>query len=362
MTPPSSSRYQRSVTLLVDYKGQYYCPLPGRLDTMSLTDLSRHLAEAGWRMDVRTFPEIDLRAESWADRFVFYTSSQDRDLHYKGYIEDVVLALTMAGAVVVPDFAKLRAHHNKVFMELLRDVTPDDEIRTLRSRHFGCLEELRAAIDDLRYPFVLKAASTDLSRGVVLVKDRDEALRHAATLSASFHPADAVSRLWREATRDEYVAESLHRRKFIVQELVPGASEDEKVLVFGDRYYWVHRQARPGDFRASGSGMPLAWPEEAPAGLLQAARRMFERFDVPYASIDLVHDGRTWHLIEFQFLRFGVAGILRAPHYFQREGDEFRKVDEKPTLEETFAQAMVGYLERFLTSGRDNRGFDSAGE
>lgn len=341
-----TSNLRRELTLLVDYRDHYYCTLPQRQDTMSTRRLAAHLERWGWTAEIRRFDEVELRDGRWRGRFVFYQSAQDRDLHYKGYIEDVVLGLSMAGAVVVPDFAKLKAHHNKVFMEFLRDVSDDPALRSLRARHFGTFEEFAAAVPGLKFPLVLKSAATDLSRGVELARNAREALRHARRLSRSWHPGDAALRWWRQLTKPEYRRESLHRRKFIVQDLVAGASEDERVLVFGDRYYWLHRQSRPGDFRASGSGMPKHWPLEPPPGLLETARRVYEHFDVPYLHLDLIVDASAIHVIEYQFIRFGVNAVMNAPHHFVREGDGFRRVEGNLELEETFARAMVQYLER----------------
>ena len=83
-----------------------------------------------------------------------------------------------------------------------------------------------------------------------------------------------------------YVPYSMHRQKFLVQEFIPGLQGDFKVLVYWDRYYVVSRNNRPGDFRASGSGL-LTWPEDPPGGLLEYAQRVFNHFRVPMISLDI---------------------------------------------------------------------------
>jgi len=78
-----------------------------------------------------------------------------------------------------------------------------------------------------------------------------------------------LSANWRERLSERlsrkripgYVKRSLHRRKFVVQNFIGGLTHDYKVLAYGKKYYVVRRDNRPGDFRASGSGL-LSWPEE----------------------------------------------------------------------------------------------------
>ena len=80
---------------------------------------------------VKHFFEIDFRKESYKNKWVIYQSSEDPELHYKDYIEDVLLTLKIQGAKLIPNFDYFRAHHNKVFMEFLRDVLPINEIKNI---------------------------------------------------------------------------------------------------------------------------------------------------------------------------------------------------------------------------------------
>jgi len=332
------------LTVLVDYKGQLHCPHRGTQRAVDVRETWRRFAAAGYRQVVRTFEDLDLRAEDFRGRPVLYQSSQDRGLLYRSYVEDVVHALHLQGARLLPGFEALRAHHNKVFMELLRDVSGLPELQTLRARTFGTFEAFRDVAEALDYPVVLKPAAGDTSHGVALARDAREALRIARRLSASPTVADVVARL-RGWLAGDPVPESLHRRKFVVQPFVPGLTGDFKVLAFGDHQWVARRSARPGDFRASGSGRPLGFPTEPPEGLLELVERVRARFDVPFASLDVLVDraGRL-HVGELQFVRFGIRLLTAAPHRFERTGGAWRVVAGPSCWEEELVRAVVAHL------------------
>jgi len=94
------------------------------------------------------------RERGFSKEWVLYQTSEDRHLSYKSYIEDILLGMVIQGAKLVPSFRLFRAHHNKVFMVILRDLSPNGKIKNIRSKTFGVLE------DFLNYapatPFVIK--------------------------------------------------------------------------------------------------------------------------------------------------------------------------------------------------------------
>ncbi|MBM4370236.1 MAG: hypothetical protein FJ098_01180 [Deltaproteobacteria bacterium] len=332
------------ITVLVDYKGQLYCPHKRSSVTTDLEATARHFAAAGWRQVVRRFEEVDFRTEDFRGRWVLYQSSQDRGLSYRSYIEDVVLGLHLQGARLLPPYHLLRAHHNKVFMEILRDLSPDPALRTLRARSFGTLEDFARAAGKLRYPVVLKRAAGDSGTGVRLARSAREAVDHARRLSRTPYPGDLWENVQKTLRIPGFTANSRHRGKFIVQEFVPGLDRDFKCLAFGDRFFWEQRGARPGDFRASGSKVKRIWPREEPPGLLDFFERAFHAFGAPWASIDVMYDGRTFHLGEIQFLRFGTKPLKEAPHYWQRGPGGWERVDEVRCWEEELVRAALQHM------------------
>jgi len=336
----------RDLFLLVDYKGQFWCPhRPG----YSFPDPDRMgavFADRGWRLRILRFSEVDLRTQDYRDQVVLYQSSQDFGLHYKGYLEDVLLAMQVQGARLVPDFHLLRAHHNKVFMELLRDLSPVPEVRSLRARHFGTLEDLERHLDELEFPLVLKRADTDCGRGVALARDRREARRAAARLMRTANLRNTWQNLEKTVLLPGWVPHSSHRAKLVVQPFIPGLDSDYKALVFGPKIYVLLRPTRPGDFRASGAGGNRTYPQELPDGLLDFVERVFQAFRSPFASIDVMHDGQRYYLGEIQFVRFGTTTLLGSPHHFRRGADgAWTRVEGRDQWDEVFATCVADYLE-----------------
>ena len=118
--------------VLLDYKGRFgtkWSALPYR-SGFDKDRLSRAFSSHGFEVRYLGFSDVDFRTQNWNERLVLYASSEDRDLHYKGFIEDILLGLSMQGATLIPRFSFFRAHHNKVFMEILRDVIGSDGTRT----------------------------------------------------------------------------------------------------------------------------------------------------------------------------------------------------------------------------------------
>ncbi len=92
-------------------------------------------------MEIRSFVDIDFIRHSYTDSWVLYQSSEDPDLLYKGYLEDILFGMQLQGAKLIPTLEFFRAHHNKVFMEVLRNVRGPKRIQNIRAWTFGTLEE-----------------------------------------------------------------------------------------------------------------------------------------------------------------------------------------------------------------------------
>ncbi len=275
-----------AVTLLTDYKGHFgskHAAVPYR-SGFDRDLLARSFARHGWRADFVSFCDVDFRAGDWQHRPVLYTSAEDHALHYKAFIEDIVLGLEAAGARVIPPFQLLRAHHNKVFMEILRDLRNPGKGSGLAARSFGTLEEFRRRLAEISLPAVVKPAAGAMGKSVILCRNPEELLRGAARVSSSRHLPTDLWDLGRRVRRKGYRRESLHRRRFVVQPFLPGLGSDWKVLVYGRKYYVLLRRARTGDFRASGSGR-FEFVREVPSQVLDFASAVFASFDVPQVSL-----------------------------------------------------------------------------
>jgi hypothetical protein len=337
----------RTLYLMTDYKGhfgekRYAVPYRSGMD---IGMLQKYFAEEGYEVQTLGACDVDLRTTSFAGRYVLCGSAQDADCLYKSYLEDVCLALELQGAILIPSFKYLRAHHNKVFMELLRDLSDLAMIKNIRSRHFGTVEELIARSHLLSGKHVVKAAGGAGSKYVRLGNDTAETVCHATRLSRSRYTLCELWDIGRRARHKGYVRESAFRRKFVVQNFVEGLRGDWKILVFADKYYVLHRATRDNDFRASGSGK-FEFREIVPEGLLDYASEVFESFCVPSISIDVGYEGRQFYLIEFQCIYFGSTTIEKAPWYFMKSNSGWTVHKGASVLEKEYVKSVVAHIAR----------------
>ncbi|MFZ1519715.1 MAG: hypothetical protein WAU11_13105, partial [Ignavibacteriaceae bacterium] len=142
-----------------------------------------------------------------------------------------------------------------------------------------------------------------------------------------------------------YCKQSLHRRKYIIQNFIPHLKNDWKVLIYADRYYVLFRGNRKNDFRASGSGL-FKFVQAVPNGLLNFAKTIYDKCNIPNISLDIAFDVNVFHLIEFQALYFGTTTIVKSPFYFERRNGNFALIESKSELEMVYTESIIKYLDK----------------
>lgn len=344
----------RDIYLLLNYKGCFgnkykSVPMASGFDKQLITEA---FAQAGFTTHYQYPSEVDLRDDAIKGRLYLYTSMEDEDCRYKEYLDDVLYALTLKGAILVPSMPYAKAHHNKVFMEMLRDMADVPEIKNIQSRHFGAYEEFEKSFDHHHddQPWVLKSAAGASSLGVRLSHNPQELRRCAKELSAS--PTSLKLRLkeWGRTKKHKgYQVNSEHRNKFVIQNFVEGLGNDWKVLVYKDRYYVVQRPNRKNDFRASGSGKSKYFfgaKAQVPEGMFDFAKRIYEGLNVPMISLDIAFKDGQFYLIEMQFVAFGNSGHYYSKEYFKWDEGQWLTVANTETIEAIYVDSIVDYITR----------------
>lgn len=342
----------KKIHLLLNYKGDFgnkFNAIPYH-SGYDKNMLSETFANYGFEA-VYLYPsEIDFRDDSIKKNIYLYSSMEDYLEQYKLYLEDILYALSLKGAIVLPEYKFAKAHHNKVFMEILRDMSQLKSIKNIHSLNFGALEEFEKSFDQslCNSSWVIKSASGASSIGVKLSCNRDELYHSIDKLSYIEEP---LSRRFREIVREfkykDYKKTSKNRRKFIVQNFIEGLSNDWKVLVFGDKYYIVERPTRKGDFRASGSGKSnyhFGKSADIPDGIFDFAKQIYKSFNVPMISLDIAQKNGEFYLLEMQFVAFGNSGHYYSREYFYQDGTEWKTKDNTQTIEEVYVQSIVEYI------------------
>ena len=355
---------KNKIILLTDYRGFFYSSHCSNYTTMNLKTIVSEFSHYGFQAEILPIADLDLRKQNFSKIPVLYTSSEDTNLFYKDYLEDMLWGLQLQGAWLIPDLQFFRAHHNKVFMEILRDLSDLKEMQSIKSFGYGVFEDLTRSTPSF-IPLVIKPSAGARSDGVVLAQNKNDILHYCKKISYSPNSyfslaktiihrlkADHIDLLRRlkkvienlETCRSA-VFNSYYRKKFIVQNYIPGVHFDYKVLIYGDKFYVLLRKNRPNDFRASGSGL-LSPPMQVPTELLEFSYKIFLSFDVPFISLDIGFDGEKFHLFEFQFLFFGNYTLESSNFYYQRSKNGWEKVLAKSCLEEKFVHSIILYLEK----------------
>lgn len=336
----------RKVFLITDYKGQFgskYNDSPYRSGFDKVL-LSKLFHEKGIDTEFLKPQRAILLKKLPEYSFVLYTSQEDRGLFYKTYLEDYVYALELANIKVVPSYSLLKAHENKVFFEMLRKCTDSIIINNIQSFFFGTLEEFNSGKDEIKYPVVIKTYNGSMSRGIFLARSKREAERFARKITST---KNVYLRFWdliRFLKHKGYIKESWNRKKFIIQEYIPGLKNDYKVLIYGRKYYVLRRENKKNDFRASGQG-ELSFQRDLPEGLLDFSEKCFNLFKSPQASFDIGFNGKDFFLFEAQFIYFGTYTIENSDFYFKKDNDNWNCVEGKSILEKEYVNSVLEFLE-----------------
>jgi glutathione synthase/RimK-type ligase-like ATP-grasp enzyme len=333
------------IYILVDYKnyfGSKYNAVPYR-SGMNKELILNYFQEYGFESQFLNYTRINFREINLKNQFILYTSSEDKGDFYKSYLEDICYGLALQGAYLIPKFVFLRAHNNKIFMEILRDLFESPAIKNIQSQHFGTLEELKRSNLSNNHKTIIKSATGSMGRGVSSGINKNEIIKEASKLSRTRF----ILNDWRDYIRSirhkGYIRNSKNRQKFILQNFISGLINDWKILIFDLRYYVLYRGSRKNDFRASGSGN-FNFEENVPSQVLDYAEKIYHDFNVPNLSLDIAFDGNHCYLFEFQALFFGTTTIEKSPFYFIKEKKMWKIIKNKSELEKEYVKSIVNFI------------------
>ena len=148
----------KELLILIDYRSQFYSSTLERGASLDLEQIKNGFEEKGYHVSVKQYGEVDFDGQNYKDTLVLYKSSEDPSLRYKDYIEDILLGLLYQGAILIPDFQYFRAHHNKVFMEIMRS-SLKEKFGMPSAKYYGTYEEYLQNYSPASYPIVFKTAA-----------------------------------------------------------------------------------------------------------------------------------------------------------------------------------------------------------
>lgn len=335
------------IILLTDYKGNYgskWDAYPYR-SGFNKKELEKCFARINYSAEYIKLSDI-ISSEIDNNIPMLYTSSEDIGYFYKSYIEDIILMLEQKGANIIPPYIYLRANNNKVFMELLRNITGHKWNDNLNSWTFGTYEEMMCKINEIKFPIVIKTAYGSSSKGVYLADNKEKLKKTVKNISRTRNIYQDIKDKLRAYKHKNYADESYYRKKFILQPFIPGLDSDWKILIWGDKYFVLNRHVRKGDFRASGShnNYKAGSSVKLPDGLLEFANRIFESLNVPHLSIDICYDGVNYNLLEFQAVYFGTSAINMSDVYFIKKNGRWISENKRETVEKIYVESIEHYI------------------
>ena len=350
------------ILILTDHLGYTFTSLKNDVNrSINTTRLKNYLEKSGYDVRIESLHSIPDNCKE-KGTFVFYPSSEVNGLFYKEYIEDVLLDLQNRGLILLPGFELFRAHHNKVFMEMIRDSLKDKSLKTIKSYSFYGLNDLKKAISvvehDLGYPMVIKMSSGSGARGVSLAHNCSELRKKVRKMTAvvyhnysmPWYSMAALSKLKQKLYRirgKKYETLTYPQEKIVIQNYISNLSYDYKVLVFVTFYYVLKRMTRENDFRASGSGK-FMFPDSLTPELkmvLETAKKLYSQINTPMLSADIAYDGRLCHVIEFQCVSFGPYTLQFSSMYFEQNGHgEWTGIIAKSVLEKEIGKSLNRYI------------------
>lgn len=340
------------IICLTDYKdlfGSKWSASPYRsgLDKNTLASVFKKF---DYQLKFTSMSEVDFTNPNWKGANVIYTSSEEYDLYYKSFIEDIVTGLEAVGANLLPHSVFLRANNNKSFMEIIRQIKLPANLQTIDAKIFGTYDELDAAINKgwVPFPCVIKKSAGAMSRGVYLAKNEKELKKKAKQICYTGSLKIMFKELLRAKKHKGYLPESLYQNKFIIQPFVKGLANDWKVLIYGEKIFVLKRNIKKNDFRASGSGLNYTSGSKSdfPMELLNFVREFFLTLDVPNLSIDIAYDGNKPYVFEFQAIHFGTSTHYKSIDYYEYSKGNWILKPNDITQEEVFVYSIIEFLKR----------------
>ncbi|MEN6485875.1 MAG: hypothetical protein ABFD98_13445 [Syntrophobacteraceae bacterium] len=185
-------------------------------------------------------------------------------------------------------------------------------------------EEVLSYLETCSYPIVSKSAGGAASRNVRLLENYDQARKEADVIFRQDRFTVFVDRM---LNKFKLMRKLRHQQYGYVsyQKFVAGNSRDYRVTTIGcDKAFAFHRNNRPNDFRASGSGL-IDYDGNQDFGVIKYCLDISNKLGFDSMAYDIVYDEKDFYILEFSYTYSDVA-IYNAPGYFTCVQGQFQFV------------------------------------
>ena len=199
-------------------------------------------------------------------------------------------------------------------------------------------------IEDAEFPLVFKLRRGAGSSNVRLVRSRNEAIALVKLMfGRGMTPVPSASEKFSKSfvTKSpksifhyipkfpQYFRNHMRAKKIFSREVdyvyfqkfIPENSCDRRVTVIGDRAFTFTRRVRPGDFRASGSGLiDYEMPEQSDLSAIRTAFDISQKLGFQVMAYDFVFDRKinVWYIVEMSYV-FNAEAVYKCPGYFDSD-------------------------------------------
>lgn len=242
---------------------------------------------------------------------------------YHKKIESVLVVLNTMGIRLIPSLHHFLAYENK---GLVTEMMNSLAIPSPRSYYVATIENLERIVSKLDYPFVSKKLDGFASAGVqLLLSNRD----FEKLIQKEFFQQGNLTKGIGEV---------------VIQEYLEGLKGDWKVVVIGDIVTTLWRNVKPGDFRASGSGLFEFF--KAPDDVLDFAFKVKTMLNSPWVSLDIAVTQEGCKLLEYQIVHFGTTTIDYAKeHYIHHNDGTWEVVPGGFDIEKAMVASVLSEIE-----------------
>ena len=312
----------------------------------------KFIQNRGYNVKEYTFETIVNQNKLLQNSVIIYTFHQK--INRRNYLTDVIHYLDDGTNVFIPDKELLYCHENKGYQELYKKKIG---YSSLKSYYFTNYADTKNY--NFNFPIVVKSVDGSNGKDVYLAKNEIELKKCVKKLEKTkwqIH-VDLMRRKYlRKKKFDEYPEHDdrkdyelyrnyiLKEKNFILQEFVPDLKFDYRVLVLYDKYFVTKRHNRKNDFRASGA-KKFDFNFQPDPALLDFARDVYSHFPSSSLSIDVVHDGNKYYLIEFQALHFGINVFVKNKNYFMYNAGNWQFYPIDKCFEYYLSTSFCDYLE-----------------
>jgi len=319
---------------------------------MDVSLIKERLSEQGFEVTLYTIQEMCNKMINPVNKTILYSFSQKENV--RQYTRDILTFLSRNNRII-PSLDLLYCHENKGYQELYKK---ERGLTGLKAWYFSSLQDIDAY--DIPYPIVLKTIYGSNGKGVFLIRNRDELEKQVKKLTdiGILTKLDLFRRRYfRKRIFPDYPNHSDYNdylqykeyitkhENFILQEFVPDLKFDYRVLALEGKYFTMRRHTKKGDFRASGT-KKFDFNFIPDNHLLNYAEMVYNSFDNPFLSMDIVFNGQDYFLIEFQASHFGVSAITKSKGYYTKMNGRWIFAEDKLNVEYEIADALNRYLFR----------------